>query len=101
MDKKKITNMEVNKTNRNRIFCYIRKHDSVSNPDIAYGLNISLPTVTQMTKELMEKCLDAYCSASRLSDAAEGKLEKFFSALKEGEEEASGLWGRHWERRCM
>lgn len=55
MDKKKITNMEVKKTNRNRIFCYIRKHDSVSNPDIAYGLNISLPTVTQMTKELMEK----------------------------------------------
>lgn len=55
MDKKKITNMEVKKTNRNRIYCYIRGHGSVSNPDIAYDLKISLPTVTQMTKELIEK----------------------------------------------
>lgn len=57
MDKKQITNMEVKKNNRNRIFRYICKHGIVSNPDIAYETKISLPTVTQITKELLEKNL--------------------------------------------
>lgn len=51
--KKNITNIEVKKNNRNRIFRYICKHDRVSNPDIAYALQISLPTVIQNTKELI------------------------------------------------
>lgn len=57
MVNKKITNIEVKKSNRNRIFRYICKHDRVSNPDIAYELNISLPTVTQNTKELIQEGL--------------------------------------------
>ena len=54
MDRKRITNMEVKKKNRNRVFRYICRNGTVSNPDISYNLKISLPTATQMTKELIE-----------------------------------------------
>ena len=57
MANKQITNIEVKKNNRNRIFRYIRKNEKVSNPDISYELKISLPTVTQNTKELLERGL--------------------------------------------
>lgn len=57
MINKRMTNIEVKKSNRNRIFRYICKHDRVSNPDIAYELNISLPTVTQNTKDLIKEGL--------------------------------------------
>lgn len=57
MDRKKATNIEVKKNNRNGVFRYICKHKTVSNPDISYGMKISLPTVTQITKELIEKGL--------------------------------------------
>ena len=40
-------------------------------------------------------CLDAYCSASRLSDASDGKLEKFFAALERKEKQAVQLWDRY------
>ena len=55
MDKKKITNMEVKRKNRNDVFRYICRSGIVSNPDISYALKLSLPTATQLTKELMEK----------------------------------------------
>ena len=58
MDKKKITNMEVKKKNRNDVFRYLCKQGTaVSNSDIAYALKLSLPTVTQITKELIAKGL--------------------------------------------
>lgn len=57
MDKKQVTNIEVKRNNRNRVFRYICKNGTVSNPDISYELKMSLPTVTQITKELMEKGL--------------------------------------------
>lgn len=57
MDKKKITNMEVKKKNRNEVFRYICRQGIVSNPDISYNLKLSLPTATQITKELIEKGL--------------------------------------------
>ena len=57
MDKKKITNMEVKRKNRNEVFRYICKRGTVSNPDISYELKMSLPTATQITKELMEQGL--------------------------------------------
>lgn len=57
MDKKKITNMEVKKKNRNEVFRYICRHEIVSNPDISYNMKISLPTVTQITKELVAEGL--------------------------------------------
>lgn len=51
------TNIEVKKNNRNRIFRYICEHGTVSNPDISYDIKMSLPTVTQNTKELIERGL--------------------------------------------
>ena len=57
MDKKKITNMEVKKKNRNEVFRYICKQETVSNPDISYNMKISLPTATQITKELIAEGL--------------------------------------------
>lgn len=54
MANKKITNKEVKKRNRNRIYRRLRKGGILSNPDLAYELNLSLPTVTQNTKELLE-----------------------------------------------
>lgn len=57
MAKRKATNMEVKKSNRNQIFRYLCKNDNVSNPEIAYALKISVPTVTQNTKELIERGL--------------------------------------------
>ena len=57
MNKKQVTNIEVKKNNRNRVFRYICKQGTVSNPDIAYDLKISLPTATQITKELIEQGL--------------------------------------------
>lgn len=57
MERKQTTNMEVKKKNRNRIFRYICKHGTVSNPDISYDMKMSLPTVTQITKELIERGL--------------------------------------------
>ena len=55
MEIKQTTNREVKKKNRNRVFRYICKHGTVSNPDISYDMKMSLPTVTQITKELIEK----------------------------------------------
>lgn len=57
MEKKQITNMEVKRNNRNRVFRYICKQGTVSNPDISYEMKMSLPTVTQITKELIERGL--------------------------------------------
>ncbi len=51
------TNMEVRKNNRNRIFRYLLTCERVSNPDIAHELRISLPTVMQNTRELLEQGL--------------------------------------------
>ena len=57
MEKKKNTNMEVKKKNRNDVFRYICKNGMVSNPNISYALKLSLPTATQITKELIERGL--------------------------------------------
>lgn len=57
MAKRIATNMEVKKSNRNQIFRYLCRCERISNPDIAYELKLSLPTVMQNTKELMERGL--------------------------------------------
>lgn len=57
MTGKKSTNMEIKKKNRNNIYRYIRRLDVTSNPDISYSLKISLPTVTQNTRELIDRGL--------------------------------------------
>lgn len=57
MDKMRNTNMQVKKKNRNDVFRYICRMGMVSNPDISYALKLSLPTATQITKELIERGL--------------------------------------------
>lgn len=57
MNRQQVTNIEVKKANRNRVFRYIYKNGTVSNPDISYEMKMSLPTVTQITRELIEKGL--------------------------------------------
>lgn len=57
MNKKQVTNIEVKRNNRNRVFRFICKQETVSNPDVSYETKMSLPTVTQITKELIEKGL--------------------------------------------
>lgn len=57
MNRKQLTNIEVKKNNRNRVYRYICKHGTVSNPEISYEVKISLPTVTQITKELIDQGL--------------------------------------------
>ena len=40
-------------------------------------------------------CLDAYCSALRLADLTEGKLERFFEKLEEGNAEFEKIWDEY------
>lgn len=37
-------------------------------------------------------CLDAYCSAQRLSSLTEGKLDRFFEKLRQGDKECAQAW---------
>lgn len=73
---KKLTNKEVKRKNRNDIFRYMCRFDSVSNPDIAYGLQLSLPTVTQNTKELLEA---GYIQESGTLESTGGRRAKALS----------------------
>lgn len=79
MNRKQTTNIEVKKNNRNRVFRYICSHDMISNPDIAYELKMSLPTVTQMTKELLDKGL---IEESGILKSTGGRRAKALSVLK-------------------
>lgn len=52
------TNIEVKKNNRNHIFRYLcAQKQTVSNPEIASALSMSLPTVTANTREFIEQGL--------------------------------------------
>lgn len=79
MNRKQTTNIEVKKNNRNRVFRYICRHDMISNPDIAYELKMSLPTVTQMTKELIDKGL---IEEAGILKSTGGRRAKALSVLK-------------------
>lgn len=79
MNRKQTTNIEVKKNNRNRVFRYICSHDMISNPDIAYELKMSLPTVTQMTKELIDKGL---IEEAGILKSTGGRRAKALSVLK-------------------
>lgn len=49
-----ISHMDVKKANRNQIYKLIHRSDGISKPEIAHQLKISLPTVMQNVKSLME-----------------------------------------------
>jgi predicted NBD/HSP70 family sugar kinase len=52
-----VNSIEVKKINRNAIYKFLYKHEPISVQEIAYTLNLSLPTVTQNLKELNERSL--------------------------------------------
>ena len=57
MTAEKGTNRAIRRENRNRIFRYICMNGRSSNPAIAAQLNMSLPTVLQNTRELLQRGL--------------------------------------------
>jgi predicted NBD/HSP70 family sugar kinase len=57
MMNQKASNIEVRKMNKSLIFDYIYRNGQLSKQDIAYALNMSLPTVTQNLKELFSRGL--------------------------------------------
>ena len=54
MNDKNMSSIEMKKMNRNRIFKFIYYHKDVSKQNIAEALGISLPTINQNLKTLME-----------------------------------------------
>ena len=57
MNRSGTNNMEVKKVNKNRIFRYLYQNGQLSKQDIAYALQMSLPTVAQNLRELLEQNL--------------------------------------------
>lgn len=53
----RVNSIEVKKINRNAIYNFLYMHEPLSIQEIAYTLNMSLPTVTQNIKELFERGL--------------------------------------------
>lgn len=51
---REINSIEIKRINRNMIYNLIMKKDKISKQEIAYELNLSLPTVTQNLNELTE-----------------------------------------------
>ncbi len=57
MNNNGVNSIEVKKINRQIIYKFLYKHEPISIQEIAYTLNMSLPTVTQNIKELYERGL--------------------------------------------
>jgi len=53
----RVNSIEVKKINRNAIYNFLYMRDPISIQEIAYSLSMSLPTVTQNIKELIERGL--------------------------------------------
>ena len=49
-----VSNLEVKKRNRNRVFRFVNKREKTSMPEVAAALDMSGPTVLQIVKELKE-----------------------------------------------
>lgn len=60
MSDRKITAIELKKINKNRIYRFIYEQREIARQDIVTGLSLSLPTVNQNLKELMEQELIQY-----------------------------------------
>lgn len=54
---RKVSNIEVKKINRNRVFRFINEREHTSKPEIAAALGVSTPTVLQIVNELIEEGL--------------------------------------------
>lgn len=57
MSKSRVDSAEIKKINRNAIYKFLYRHEPVSIQKVANSLKLSLPTVTQNIKELLDKDL--------------------------------------------
>ncbi len=57
MNNNGVNSIEVKKINRQTIYKFLYRHEPIAIQEIAYTLNMSLPTVTQNIKELYERGL--------------------------------------------
>jgi len=55
MTENRRTNHDIKRINKNRIFRYVISHGRTSNPEMAYELKMSLPTVMSNVKELLSE----------------------------------------------
>ena len=54
MNVKNSTNIDIKRLNRHNVFRYVYRNEKVSRPEIARALNMSMPTVLQNVKELLD-----------------------------------------------
>ncbi|WP_094548573.1 ROK family transcriptional regulator [Petroclostridium xylanilyticum] len=82
MATKRANSIEVKKINRNAIYKFLYKHDPISIQEIAYTLNMSLPTVTQNIKELQERDLVIETGLFESTGGRKAKAIAYNSAAK-------------------
>ncbi|MDD4075036.1 MAG: ROK family transcriptional regulator [Eubacteriales bacterium] len=54
MEMRQVNNHKVYRANRNRVFQYILRHDLTTRSEIAHALNLSMPTIINIVKSLMD-----------------------------------------------
>jgi N-acetylglucosamine repressor len=74
MDKQSVSNQEVKKINRNKIYRLINERERVSKPEIASILGVSMPTVLQNVNELLERGLVAEVGAYESTGGRKAKV---------------------------
>lgn len=78
--KQKTSNSEVKKLNRNRVFRYVNSKEKTSMPDIAAELDMSVPTVLQIVKEL--KQMGVVCEAGEFESTG-GRKPKAIASVRD------------------
>lgn len=77
-----MNSIEVKKINRNAIYKFLYKHDPISIQEIAYTLNMSLPTVTQNLRALQERDLISETGLFESTGGRKAKAIAFNSVAK-------------------
>jgi len=79
---KRANSMEIKKINRNAIYKLLYRHEPLSIQEIAFTLNMSLPTVTQNIKELQERDLVMEAGLFESTGGRKAKAFAYNSAAK-------------------
>lgn len=74
---KRLTTLEVRKSNRNSIMRILHKNSQMSKQEISQELNLSMPTVTQNLKELEEQGLVEYKGSYESTGGRKAKKVSF------------------------
>ncbi len=73
--------IDIKRNNRSRIYSYIRENELVTRQDIAYDLQLSLPTVTQNLDNLLERGL--ICSDQKIVSKTGGRHPMAYSCVQD------------------